>query len=1117
MKTINLLPKGIISLWLVFAFTGCKKETATPISLVKPALFTQMSSQHTGISFKNTSIETPKRHIAHYDYFYNGSGVAIGDFNNDEKPDIFFAGNDAPNELYVNEGDFVFTNKTEQAGIANKKWSTGVSLVDINNDGWMDVYVCNSGPYISDHLLANEIYINNGDLTFTESAKDYGIADASYSSQASFFDMDKDGDLDLFVMNHSLIGYGKDLIEWEKSFNSQEEHVQKKSMSTLYRNNGDGSFTDITKEAGLDRPGFGLGVSVSDFDENGYLDIYVANDYFIPDFLFFNLGNGKFVENIKARASHTSFFSMGCDAADFNNDGLIDLAVADMTPSDHYRSKTLMESMDVDKYRYLVDHKGYVPQYMFNALHLNRSKGNFSEIGHQAGIAQTDWSWATLLVDLDNDTWKDLVITNGFKRDTKDRDWAQKLELAFAADNATEETVFDVIKEAPSNPMPNFVFKNKGDLSFENKSKEWGVAQPSFSQGAAYGDLDNDGDLDLVVNNLEKEAFVYRNNTQDHTDKNYIQFVLYQKDLSASVMNTQIKINTASGSQMLEYSFVRGYLSTMQPMAHFGLGTIENIDEVEFLWPDGTVSSISNPQINIKHHIDKSTLSGKMPLPNKESLPFTDIASRMGLGAYKHTENTFDDYQKEILLPHKQSTLGPALAVGDVNGDGYDDLFVGGAKGQAAMLYFQDLKKGFLPVSIPLFQQEARYEDLGATMLDVDLDGDLDLYVASGGGGDVENQTTLLQDRIYLNNGKGGFAKAKNVLPEISTSTSLVSPHDWDADGDLDLFIGGRNTPGKYPLPPTSYLLENQNGIFIDVTKQLAPELSNLGMVTSSCWSDVNGDGKKDIVIGGEWMPISIFLNTEIGFVNNTEAYGLSKETGWWYSIKNGDFDNDGDDDYIVGNIGLNNKFHPKKDKPLHVFSNDFDSNGTLDIVLSKEYKGNLAPVRGKECSTQQMPFISEKFPMFSDFASSKLEDIYGAEKIASALHYTAYNFASVYMENLGNGTFDMKQLPSIAQLAPIKDMVVLDFDKDGNLDIVVGGNQLHTEVETTSYDAGKGLFLKGLGNGTFLPYTKIEESGIFMPKNVRQLELVGVFREKRPAVLVANNDERLQLFVWTQ
>jgi len=1117
MKISILILKKALSLFIILFLVSCNKDE--PIIFLDPdfPVFTKVSSKETQINFINKSFENPERNITDYDYFYNGSGVAIGDLNNDGNADIFFAGNDTQNKLYLNEGNFNFRDISKEAGFNTNKWATGVSLIDINNDGWLDVYICNSGPNLSDDDLANELYINNKDMTFTESAAQYGIADTSFSTQAVFFDMDKDGDLDLFVMNHSLIRYGNGVVDWEKKFNELDENIQKKSINTLYRNNGNKQFTDITREAGLYRPGFGLGVAVSDFDENGLLDIYVANDYFVPDFLYFNVGNNKFVENIKARASHSSYFSMGCDAADFNNDGLIDLTVVDMTPSDHYRSKTLMESMNVGKFNYLVQKKGYLPQYMFNSLNLNRGKGNFSEIGQQSGMAQTEWSWAALLADLNNDSWKDILITNGFKRDTKDRDWMNKLQEAYSNEKNTQEDIFDVILEAKSNPTVNFIYKNKGNLNFEDTSTKWGFTEPSFSQGAAYGDLDNDGDLDVVINNLESEAYVYRNNSSQKENKHYIQFVLSDVKNPASVMHSKVRLYTGEQYQIVEYSFVRGYLSTMQPLAHFGLGAIDKIDKVEISWPDGTISTITNPEVDKLHRIERNEIASTIPNTEKGNLHFIDIAQRVGLADCQHIENDFDDFKTEILLPHKQSSLGPGLAVGDVNGDGIEDFYMGGAKDQPGQMYLQNLKNGFVVSSQNAFLQDAKFEDLGALFFDADSDGDLDLYVASGGGGDVKNSSSLLQDRLYLNNGKGDFSKSYTALPKIESSTAVIKAHDWDNDGDPDLFVGGRTTPGKYPLAPESYLLRNENGKFKNVTKELAPKLKNVGMITDSCWSDIDQDGDKDLIIVGEWMPITIFINTSEGFADHTENYGLNDETGWWYSIDSGDFDNDGDEDFIVGNIGLNNKFHPSKEKPLHIFSSDFDNNGTLDIVLSKEYKGSLAPVRGKECSTDQMPFISEKFPMFSDFASSTLEDIYGAEKLQEALHYKATNFASMFMENKGNGSFEFRELPPEAQLSPINDMIVWDFDKDGNLDLVIGGNMFHSEVETPAYDAGKGLFLKGRGDGTFLTSSKIEESGIFIPNDAKQLSFISLFQEKRPAILVANNNSGLNLFLWRQ
>ena len=1110
---IKTLAFSLSFVWL-FSCSEEKENEVTTVISQESQVFSLLTAAETGIYFKNTSVESVGRNLAEYDYFYNGSGVAIGDLNNDGLADLFFAGNDAVNKMYVNKGNFNFEDISKTAGIEGNKWATGVTMVDINEDGFLDIYVCYSGPSKDDKSLANELYLNNGDLTFTESALKFGIADAAYSSQATFFDMDKDGDLDLFVMNHSWINFGNGVNDWLSVMDADTEKLQK-STSTLYRNEGNGTFKDITKEAGLYRPGFGLGLAISDFDENGYLDIYVANDYFIPDFLFFNLGDGKFVENIKARASHTSYYSMGCDAADFNNDGLVDLAVVDMTPSDHFRGKTQMERMDVGKFRALTQRNGYIPQYMFNTLSLNRGKGNFSEIALMAGVSQTEWSWAPLFIDLDNNGLKDLVITNGFKRDTKDRDWSSELKNRMATEGASAEVSFDQIKKATSTPVVNYIYENNGNLTFNDASKAWGFNEPSFSQGAAYGDLDNDGDMDMVINNLEKEAFVYRNNTADKKQSNYVQFLLNDTGKPASVMHSKIHLYAGEEQQLVTYDFVRGYMSSMQPIAHFGLGNRRKIDSVVVVWPNNTKSVVLNPAVNQKHELDKTKLTASSNMPGKTKVPFIEIAGRIPTLRYEHKENAFDDYKKEILLPHGQSNLGPALSIGDVNGDTYDDIFIGGAKGQAAELYIQNNQQILTQVSLPIFKTDSKFEDVGSLLFDADGDGDLDLYVCSGGGGDVEGKSGLLQDRLYLNKGNGDFVKTSNRIPAISSSTAAVLANDWDGDGDLDLFVGGRTEPGKYPQVPRSYLLQNNNGVFKDVTKEIAPEIASVGMVTDVTWTDVNNDGKSDLIVVGEWMPIRVFTNTGTGFESSPNVIGESNAVGWWYSVEKGDFDNDGDEDLVVGNLGKNNKFHPKLDKPLHIFSNDFDDNGTLDIVLSKEYKGALAPVRGKECSTDQMPFIKDKFPLFSEFASSSLDEIYGADKLEEALHYEATSFASMYLENMGNGSFVSSQLPSEAQIGPINDMVVYDFNKDGNLDIVIGGNMLNTEVETPAYDGSKGLFMKGNGNGTFNISIRIEDSGIYIPRDVKKLAFIGLLKDKNPAFVVANNNAPLNIYLY--
>lgn len=1112
-----------ISLLLyIILFISCDDKKEEGRIAEDAPLFSLLQPKETKLIFENTSIEKPDRFLAHYDYFYNGSGVAIADFNNDGLADVFLCGNDTTNRFFLNQGNFEFEDLTQKARLNSNQWSTGVTVVDINNDGFLDIYVCNSGPTLNDNLLKNKLYINNGDLTFTENAAAYGIDDSSYSSQAVFFDMDKDGDLDLFVLNHSIFNYGTNeegssILIFQQTLLSKTPDVQKKSVNTLYRNEGNGKFSDVTAEAGMFKVGFGLGVSVSDFNEDGFLDVYVSNDYFIPDFLYMNNGDGTFTDSLPLKAAHTSFYSMGCDAADFNNDGLVDLVAVDMTPSDHYLNKTLMESMNVGLFSYLVDVEKYVPQYMFNSLNLNRGSGNFSEIALMSGVSQTGWSWAPLLLDLDNNANKDLIITTGFKRDTKDNDMKIKLAKKQEQEGGDpKEVFFSYLDSITSRPFPNYIFENQGNLTFKDRSKDWGFTTPSFSNGAAYGDLDNDGDLDMVVNNLESYAFLYRNNTSEKKKSHYVQFELTDGRNTSNVLYSKIKLYAGGITQVVEYSFVRGYLSTMQPLAHFGLGESTVVDKVEIFWPDGTTYEMNTLEADKKYKIDKQKVSSVPAATEKGKPLFFDITTQTGLETFIHKENEYDDFKTEILLPHKQSTLGPCVSVGDINQDGRDDFYIGGALGQAGRVYAYGSESLENLAQVAL-TQDAKFEDTGSLFFDADGDGDLDLYVASGGGGEVKNKTDLLQDRLYLNDGKGYFRRAMGSLPKITSSTKEVSAFDWDGDGDLDLFVGGRTEPGKYPLAPDSYLLENNKGVFRDVTNVLSADLRKAGMVTGSCWLDMNKDGRKDLVIVGEWMPVMVFHNTSEGFINATENYPFLSNIGWWSSINIGDFDNDGDEDLVIGNIGLNNKYHPSQEKPLHIFSNDFDKNGTLDIVLSKDYKGKLVPVRGKECSSQQMPFIGDKFPMYSEFASSTLNDIYGAEALSESLHYAATTFASVYVENLGNGSFAVKDLPMEAQMGPINDMVIYDFDKDGNLDLLVGGNVVDTEVETPAYDANKGLYMSGKGDGSFQTVPLLEESGLFLPLNVKGIKLLFLGFGKRPAIIAVNNEGPPQIFVWTR
>ncbi|MGK0363409.1 MAG: hypothetical protein ACI85O_000454 [Saprospiraceae bacterium] len=1115
-----VLKVGLIaSLLLIISFLACNSDSREKIPGDLSKQFSLLPASYTGITFENFVEETTNRGLLFFENFYAGAGVAIGDVNNDGLPDVFFTGNDAPNSLYINKGNFKFEDISKEAGIQNRKWGTGVSMVDINKDGWLDIYVCNSDPSNNPDAMRNELYINNGNNTFTEQAASYGIADNSRSVQATFFDMDMDGDLDLWVVNNAFRGRALGAIEWYELSETLDPVEYNRECSTLYRNEGNGQFTDISKEAGIQKIGFGLGIAVNDFDQDGLLDVYITNDYFVPDFMFLNNGDGTFTDKIDTKLSHTSYFAMGCDAADFNNDGLTDLAVLDMTPADHVRNKVLMASMGVSTFRYLTETKKYTPQYMMNSLCINNGFGIMSDIGLFAGVSQTDWSWAPLFVDIDNDGFKDFMVTNGFKKDTKNNDWLislNELRESKGKDFSTTD-YFEHLKKADVTPVPNSIFKNTNGLNFEEKTEEWGFSTPSFSNGAAYADLDQDGDLDLVINNFDQPAFIYRNNSREREEGHFIQVKLKDGKIDNTVLHSKVNIYYGDKMQSADYVLSRGYQSSVEPIAHFGLGKQNEIDSLIIFWNDGKKSIILNPKINQTHIINKQK-TPVIPIKKEQVIPlFANISARYLHPQFKHQENSYNDFQKEILLPHSQSRLGPAVAVGDVNGDQLEDFYIGGAKNQYGVLYIQDNNGHFNARATNAFEKSAPHEDTGAKFIDIDGDKDLDLYVASGGGGDLEGEEKLLQDRLYLNDGKGNFVHSKNRLPKMETSTKAITEIDWDKDGDLDIFVGGRTSPGKYPLAPKSYLLVNNNGTFTNQTKALAPELEDIGMITAAEWTDTDKDGNMDLLIVGEWMPITLFKNTGNGFENKTNSLGIKNTKGWWSSLLKSDIDQDGDDDFIVGNIGLNNKFHPTKEKPLYIYANDFDNNGQMDIVLSKIYNGQKVPVRGKECSTQQMPFLAEKFPTYEGFATASLEDIYEEDQLSNAIQYEANNFSSVYLENKGNGTFEMSLLPKEAQLAPINGIIAKDFDKDGIKDLIIAGSLKQTEVETPLYDAGKGLFLKGLGDGTFTSNLEIEYSGLFLHRDVKDVALihVGSGSNKLPGFLVLNNNDVVELIVY--
>lgn len=1078
------------------ALISCQDQSETESSMEENSSFTgfsKINSKQSGIHFANNITETPQFNYYTYEYMYNGGGVAIGDLNNDGLEDLYFTGNQVPDKIYLNEGNLRFKDVTSKSGIIQSGWHNGVTMVDLNADGWNDIYVCRSGHEKDSSSRTNLYYENNKDGTFTEKAKQLGIADTSRSVQSCFFDMDNDGDLDLFVGTHP---HGMQKLNNILLYQLLESG--KSPSDKLFRNDN-GKFTDVTMSSGIYNFSYTLGVSVADYNQDGFQDIFISADYEEPDRLYLNQGNGTFIRNEKNAFKHIANFGMGCDAADFNNDGLIDLFNLDMAYTDHYRSKTNMPSMSTKKFEDRVK-IGFHHQYMHNCLHQNMGNGTFSEVSHMSGIAKTDWSWATFFADFDNDRDKDLLVTNGYRRDVMNNDYLAHLKTLNG--QATLEQVFE---KSPSTVMNNFLFENESNGRFNDRSVDWGFSEKINSNGASFSDLDNDGDLDLVVNHMDKKSVIYEN--RGGNSNNYLQVVLKGKNTNIHAVGAEIEVFAGGQKQLYTQQPVRGYQSSVSPVIQVGLGDADKVDSLIVKWPGNTQTVFKDLPINDRVKIDQNKVPSSIWRKSNNPTLFNKIA-KVAASKIQHVDQYHNDFEKEVLIPHKQSHNGPKIAAGDVNGDGLEDFYVGGAAGQAGKLLLQVQNAPFKESPSQPWAQHAASEDTGAHFFDADKDGDLDLYVVSGSN-EFPDMDRRYADRLYINS-NGNF-KTSSSLPKINLSGEAVASGDIDGDGDLDLFVGGRVVPGKYPLPADSYLLINDNGKFKQASDKQSSLFKNLGMVTDALFDDIDKDGDQDLIVTGEWMPLSIFENKEGSFSNATANYGLDKSNGWWWSINKADLDGDGDMDYVAGNLGKNSKFKASAKKPFFVYANDFDDTGNIDIVLTFEDKdGELKPVRGRECSSQQMPFIVEKFPDFNSFAKASIEDIHSPEKLESAIKYPAYNFESCILWN-ENGKLKLEPFEYRAQSAPVKSSVLEDLDGDGIIDILLAGNMFHTEVETSRYDAGFGHFLKGLGDGKF-QYVPNVKSGFFAGQDVKDLEAITI--SGRRAILVANNNGELETFM---
>lgn len=1082
----------------LLCIVSCNKQDRS-----KGKIFEKLGHLDTGITFSNNLVETDSLNYFNYGYIYMGGGISAGDINNDGLIDLYFTGNMVSNRLYLNKGDLKFEDVSEQAGVlGDNRWFTGVTMADVNNDGFLDIYCSVGGKY---EPKGNLLYINNGDLTFTESAKQYGVDDIGNSVQATFFDYDLDGDLDLYVANYPPTSFRTP----NSIYQFRMQNTKDIETDKLYRNDGT-TFTNVTDEAKLRSYGLTNSATIGDVNNDGWPDIYVSNDFNVPDYLYINNKNGTFSEHIKEASKQTALYGMGVDIADFNNDQLLDIIQMDMTPEDNRRSKANMASMNPELFWGTVN-SGFGYQYMQNMLHLNNgllvndSLPQFSNISRLAGISTTDWSWGSLFADLDNDGWKDIFITNGTRREINNKDYFKEV----SNQRLSKDSLLKKSLAIPSEKIDNFVFKNKGDLTFEKANDEWGIVYKGFSNGCVYVDLDNDGDLEIVTNNIDDYASIFENRSSEKNNHLTLRFDGSEKNKFG--LGVKVSVLANGITQFQEMTLTRGFQSSVAPQLHFGLDKAERVDTLKITWLDGKTQTLFNVNKNqfLKIDYKEAMNPSKKVKPKNNSTLFSTLKDTTIAVTHKHIENLYDDFKYEVLLPHKTSMFGPGLSVGDLNRDGLDDFIIGGASGNKAGIYFQT-KKGLVKQQIKDIISDSEYEDLGSLIFDADFDGDNDIYMVSGGNEFTYN-SKMLQDRLYVNEGNGKFKRSQTALPKMITSGSRVYKADYDNDGDLDLFVGGRLVPGNYPLPAHSYILENVStkGVprFNDVTKKLAPELENLGMVTSANWTDFDKDGWMDLIIVGEWMPITIFKNNHGSFENITKKMNLEDTTGWWFSIKEGDFDKDGDTDFVVGNLGLNYKYKANNEETFDIYFNDFDQNKTNDIVLSYFDDGEKFPVRGRECSSQQIPAIKKKFENYESFSVATLEDIYTKKDLEKSLHYQVKSFASVYLENK-DGEFVTHQLPNLAQLSSINQIIVKDFDEDSNLDIVIAGNLYSSEVETPRNDASNGLLLKGDGKGNFKPIVAYK-SGLFADGDVKDLATIKI--KEKNYILVAKNDDYLQ------
>lgn len=1076
-----------------FLFWACQNQPDVPEKTNENQLFTLMPASETGIDFNNQLTESLNTNVLMYEYFYNGGGVAIGDLNGDNLEDIYFTANMTDNKLYLNKGNLTFDDVTEKSLVQGRPgpWKTGTTLVDINGDNKMDIFVCYSGK-VSGKKRIPQLFINQGNTKdsipiFKDEASAYGLRDSTYGTQAYFFDYDKDGDLDMLQLNHNPTRISNINDGSIKTLISKKDSQK----GTRLFQNSDNTFIDVSAKAGIINSilNYNLSAAISDVNNDGWPDIYISNDYLAPDYLYINNQNGTFTDTLGESIGHTSEFSMGNDAVDINNDGWTDIISLDMLPEDNKRQKLLFAPDNYEKFDMFVG-AGFHRQYMRNMVQLNNGNGTFSEVGQLSGISNTDWSWSALAADYDNDGWKDIFVTNGYLRDYTNMDFLKYMTgfLQQKGSSVYRKDLFDLVQKIPASNVVNYIFKNKNGLQFENMQDSWGIDRPSNSNGAAYADLDNDGDLDLVINNINSIAFVYKNNATEKGNANYIKVNLKGGAKNTQGLGSKVFVYCNGGIQLVEQMPGRGFQSSVSPLLHFGIGSAKIADSVKVKWLSGASQTLYGVKAGESLVMEEENAEKLKPAPLSPDVVFSSITSPIN---YQQSMYKLNDYKRQPLLVNPLSFQGPSMQKVDINQDGLDDVFIGGDSEQPAQLFLQAKGGSFTLRHQPAFDGDKNSTDTDAAFFDANGDGKTDVYVSSGGYHSYSPNDSLLQDRLYLNDGNANFTRSMDALPQSFISTSCVTVSDINGDGFQDLFVGGRVIPGRYPeIPESSILINDGHGRFVDQTKNIAPDIKQLGMITDAVWVDMNGDEKKDLIVVGEWMPISVFINEDGKLKNKTSDYFAKEYAGWWNTIRTGDYNGDGITDIVVGNMGLNNQFKASFDQPAELFYDDFDSNGAVDPILSFYTQDVSYPYISRDELLGQLPMMGSRFPDYKSFADAGLNEIFTDNERSGMKSLKANCLETVLFIGNKDHQFVKANLPLQAQFAPVFSITNIDFDKDGDVDLLLCGNINKARLRFGNSDANYGVLLENDGKGNFT-YVNQQRAGLQVKGDVRSVVVI--------------------------